>query len=95
MPDHVLGDGHVVVHLAIVHLELEADEVGQDGGGARLRPDRLELLARRGPCDGETTLRSSESLLLLVMSSFHFLRVFFGGISSDIEGVFACCSHLI
>jgi hypothetical protein len=45
MPDHVLGDGHVVVYLAVVHLKLEAYEVGQDRGGARLCPDRLRPLA--------------------------------------------------
>lgn len=54
VPNHVLGDDNVVVYLAVVHLELEADEVGQDGGGARLRPDRLYLLAGLGTCDGKT-----------------------------------------
>ena len=39
--DHVFGDGNLVVGLAVVHKELEPDEAGQDGGGARLRPDRL------------------------------------------------------
>lgn len=52
VPDHVLGDGHVVVHYAVVHLELEAHEVGQDGGGARLRPDRPYSLARLRTGDG-------------------------------------------
>jgi len=28
---HLLGNGHVMVDLAIVHLELETNEVGQDG----------------------------------------------------------------
>lgn len=32
MPHHVLGDGYGVVHLAIVDLKGQADEVGQDGG---------------------------------------------------------------
>ena len=54
MPDHVLGDGDVVVDLAVVDLELEADEAGQDGGGARLRPDRPHPLAGRRAHDGES-----------------------------------------
>jgi len=37
---HVLGDGHGVVHFAIVDEELEPDEARQDGGRPRLRPDR-------------------------------------------------------
>lgn len=45
MADHLLGDLDVDVVLAVVDLELEADEAGQDGGGARLRPDRSDSLA--------------------------------------------------
>ncbi len=51
--DHLLGDSHVVVHLAIVHLKLQADEVGQNGRRARLCPDRWDLLPRYGTCDGK------------------------------------------
>ena len=28
---HILGNGHVIIDFAVVHLELEANEVGQDG----------------------------------------------------------------
>lgn len=28
---HILGNGHVIIYFAIVHLELEANEIGQDG----------------------------------------------------------------
>ena len=45
MPDHIFGYGDLVVHLAVVHLELETDEVGQDGSGAGLRPNRPDGLA--------------------------------------------------
>lgn len=30
--NHILSDGHLVVILSIVHLELETDKVGQDRG---------------------------------------------------------------
>lgn len=45
MAHHVLGDEHVVVDLAVVDLELEPDEVGQDGRRARLRADGGDFLA--------------------------------------------------
>jgi hypothetical protein len=51
MADHVLGDGDLVVDLAVVYKELKPDEAGQDGGGARLRPDRL---ARSGDVEPAT-----------------------------------------
>ena len=54
MPDHVLGDGDVVVDLAVVDRELEADEVGQDGRGARLRADRAYPFAGRRAHDRES-----------------------------------------
>ena len=54
MSHHILGDGHVVVDLPVVHLELEPHEAGQDGGGARLRSDRRRrFLAGLGAYDGE------------------------------------------
>jgi len=52
--DHLLGDGQVVVDLAVVDLELEADKGGQDRGGAGLGPDGHHLLAHFGADDGET-----------------------------------------
>ena len=52
MSDHVLGNCHVVVDLAIVHLELESYEARQNGGGAGLRSNRNEFLARLGSNDG-------------------------------------------
>ena len=54
MPDHVLGDGDVVVDLAVVDRELEADEVGQDCRGARLRADRAYPFAGRRAHDRES-----------------------------------------
>lgn len=39
MADHVLGDLYRVVHLAVVNLKGQADEVGQDSCRARLRAD--------------------------------------------------------
>ena len=55
MSDHVLGDGHRQVVLAVVDEEAEADEVGQDGRRARLCPDRWRRLglARLGLDYGE------------------------------------------
>ena len=51
--DHLLGDGHVVVHLAIVHLKFQPDEVGQNGRRACLCPDRWGFLPCYGTCDGK------------------------------------------
>lgn len=51
--DHLLGDLEVVVFLAVVHLEPEADETRQDGGGAGLRADRLDFFAWEVAYDGE------------------------------------------
>ena len=59
MADHLLGDDEIVVDLAVVDLELEADKVGQDGGGPGLRADRGNLLARLGALDREAILQSS------------------------------------
>lgn len=53
MPHHLLRDRHVIVYLPIVHLELEPDEVGQDGRAARLRFDGGCALAWFGADDGE------------------------------------------
>lgn len=39
MPYHRLRDRHINVVLPIVHLELQAHEIGQDGRGARLGLD--------------------------------------------------------
>lgn len=47
VPHHILRDRDVVVHLPVVHLELQPDEVGQDRGRALLRADRHDFLARR------------------------------------------------
>ena len=54
MPNHLLGHSQVDVVLAVVHLELEADKVGQDGGGPGLGADGSDLLAGHGALDGET-----------------------------------------
>lgn len=39
MSHHILRHRELMIDLAIVHLELEAHEVGQDGRGARMRLD--------------------------------------------------------
>lgn len=70
MADHVLGDDDVVVHLAVVHLELEADEAGQDGGGPRLRADGLDLLAGLGTHDREAVRGYSMWLALPSLSLY-------------------------
>ena len=53
MPHHLLRDRHIVVYLPVVHLELEPDEVRQDGRAARLRLDGGRALAWFGADDGE------------------------------------------
>ena len=54
MPNHLLGNSQVDIVFAVVHLELETDEVGQDGGGPGLGADGGDLLAGFGALDGET-----------------------------------------
>lgn len=54
---HLFRDLDVEVVLAVVDLELEAHEAGQDGSSARLRSDGLGFLAWGGADDGETMLR--------------------------------------
>lgn len=54
MAHHLLLDVDVVVYLAVVHLEPEPHEAGQDRGGARLRPDRRGPLSGLGADDRET-----------------------------------------
>jgi len=51
---HVFGNGHVMVGLSVVDLELEPHEVGQDGGRPRLCLDRDNPLAWHGADDGKT-----------------------------------------
>lgn len=55
--DHLLGDGEVVVDLAVVDLEPQADKVGKDGGGAGLSLDRRRLLARGRSDNGQAVSR--------------------------------------
>lgn len=57
MSHHLLSHSQVDIVLAVVHLELEADKVGQDGGGPGLGADGRDLLAGFGLDDGETMLR--------------------------------------
>ena len=52
--DHVFSYRHLVVDLAIVHGELEADEAGEDRGGSRLGLDGFGPLAGLGADDWET-----------------------------------------
>lgn len=53
-PDHILGDGHVVVNFPIVHLELEAHKVWQYSRRAGLCFNRRHLLAGFRAHDWET-----------------------------------------
>lgn len=57
--DHVFRYGEVHVILAIVYLELETEEVGQDGCGARLRLDRGLLLSGLRRRDGDSAACSA------------------------------------
>jgi len=71
--DHVLCYPHIVVDLAVVHLEDQADEIGQDGRAAGLRLDRGRALAGfrshyretmvRGSCQDWSGLRRRGGLL--------------------------------
>lgn len=54
VPNHVLCYCDIIVLLAVVDLELQADKVGQDGGGACLRLDRGLSLASLCAHNGET-----------------------------------------
>lgn len=40
---HILRYRDIVVHLSVMHLELQADKVWQDGGGAGLCADWVDL----------------------------------------------------
>jgi hypothetical protein len=51
MPYHILCDGHIMINLPIVDLELQPYEVGQDGRGARLCLDGRRLLSGSGADD--------------------------------------------
>lgn len=48
MSNHILHDGHRVVHLAIVYLERQAYEARQDRRGAGLRADGRDVFALLG-----------------------------------------------
>lgn len=54
MTDHILSDSDIVVDLAVVDLEDQADKVGQDGGTACLCLDRRGTLAGLGSNDGQS-----------------------------------------
>src|SRR5262245_32435708 len=51
VPDHVLGDEHPRVLLAVVHQERRADELGDDGAVPGPGLDRLAGAAPRGALD--------------------------------------------
>lgn len=54
--DHVLSDPDIVVNLAVVDLEDQADEVGQDGGTTGLCLDRRGALAVLGAHNGQSII---------------------------------------
>ena len=56
MPHHVLRDRHIMIHLPIMHLELESNEIGQDRCAARLRFDWRCTLAGLGGDDWEAVV---------------------------------------
>lgn len=60
--DHVLGYPHIVVDLAVVHLEDEADKVGEDGCAAGLRLDRGCTLSSFRADNRETTVILCQNL---------------------------------
>ena len=53
MPHHILRDGHIMIDLAIVHLEFQPHEIGQDGRGACLGFDGCLAFAGFGAYDGK------------------------------------------
>lgn len=57
MTDHILSDSDIVVDLAVVDLENQADKVGQNGGTACLRLDRRGTLAGLWADDGQAVCR--------------------------------------
>ena len=54
MPNHILRYPHIVVDFAVVDLEDEADEVGEDGGASGLGFDGWASLAGFGADDWKT-----------------------------------------
>lgn len=72
MAHHVLCNRHVVVDLAIVYLESQADEVGEDCSGAGFGLDGRCELARFGPHDWETV---GDSGLVKGSCFFYKMRV--------------------
>jgi len=52
MPHHILRDRDFVVDLPVVHLKRQADEIRQNGGGARLCFYRGRALAWLRAGDG-------------------------------------------
>lgn len=54
VPHHLVRNHHVVVHLAVVHLEYQSHHVGQDGRRTRLRADWRDFLAGEDFEDWET-----------------------------------------
>lgn len=53
MPDHILHDGYRVVHLAVVDLERQAHEAGQDRRGTGLGADGRGVFALLGTDEGQ------------------------------------------
>ena len=49
MPNHVLGNGHILIVPPVVDLEPQPHKTRDDGAAARLRLDRRHSLARRRP----------------------------------------------
>jgi len=83
MPDHIFGYHNVVVHLPVIHLKDETDEVGQDGSGARLCPDRFHFLAGRGTLNGETVMCRSSDYCSVRVALFPLLSITLSGLGAQ------------
>ena len=62
MAHHIFRNRHIIVNLPVMHLELEPDEIGQDGRAACLCLNRRSILARLGGGDGEPADRDDQEV---------------------------------
>ncbi|KAL2821687.1 hypothetical protein BJX63DRAFT_223988 [Aspergillus granulosus] len=83
--NHLLSDQNILVRLAIVHGEPQADEVREDCSGALLRPDR-GCARRRGECAGEGKAGCDKDLLVFP-SGIHVLLRFYPALFCPFEGI--------
>ena len=60
MAHHIFRNRHIIVNLPVMHLELEPDEIGQNGRAACLRLDRWSIFAGLGGGDWEPVDRDDQ-----------------------------------